>query len=76
MVDPREVEGVKYLVLSSPPRWPIIETRNFVECSIVIWKCAYNFGRERRIQLFSYELCWIQEVWRVLKSLIGSGVEI
>jgi hypothetical protein len=39
MVDPRGVEGVLYLVLTS--RWPIGETWNFVQCFIVICRCLY-----------------------------------
>jgi hypothetical protein len=43
-------------------------TWSFVECFIVIWKCA--FCRNRRIQIFSYELWWIKEWWQVLKYLV------
>jgi hypothetical protein len=38
-----------------------------LESLIVSLKCAYC--QERRIQLFSYELRWIQESRQVLKSL-------
>jgi hypothetical protein len=41
MVDPRGVEGAKYLVLISFPRWPIGETWNFVTF-IVICRCSYS----------------------------------
>jgi hypothetical protein len=67
-----------YKLVLTTRRWLIGDSWNFVQCFIVIWKCA--FCRDRRIQLFSYELSWIQEGWQVLKSLcsfffIDTGVE-
>ena len=51
--------GVKYLVFTSPLRWLIIETWNFVQCFIIISRCAYC--QDCPIQLFVFELCWIQK---------------
>jgi hypothetical protein len=42
-------------------------TISCVQCFIIISRCAYC--QDRRIQLFSYELWWIQEGWKVLKNL-------
>jgi hypothetical protein len=58
------------IVLTSPTRRLIVKTWNFVQCFIIISRCAYY--QDRRIQLFFYELWWVQKGWGVKYFVLTS----
>jgi hypothetical protein len=55
------------LVLTSRTRRLTWETWNFVQCFIIISRCAYC--QDRRIQKVFFELWWIKVGWRIWNSL-------
>jgi hypothetical protein len=60
-------QSVFHKMFPSPPRWLIIETRNFVQCFIISSKCASFGDGSNRIQSFSLSYGG---------SKIGGGCEI